>query len=136
MAAEEEPLTPQEVVESLLAEAGVVLGAPGIKQLVKELKGTLEDMGGSTKKWMLRSASEELREVFFPAMSGVGWDGDEDACQALCLRAVTQGGFTRVKEAAPEPAPEPSAPPEGLDAIWAVVQKSSTCWDLMPAFFC
>ena len=122
MAAEEEALTPQEVVESLLAEAGVVLGAPGIKQLAKELKGTLEDMGGSTKKWMLRSASEELREVFFPAMSGVGWDGDEDACQALCLRAVTKGGFTRVKEAAPEPAPEPSAPPEGLDAIWAVVQ--------------
>ncbi len=83
-------------------------------------QGTLEDMGGSTKKWMLRSASEELRDVFFPAMSGVGWEGDEDACQALCLRAVTKGGFKRVEEA--PPAPEPSGPPEGLDAIWAAVQ--------------
>ncbi len=83
-------------------------------------QGTLEDMGGSTKKWMLRSASEELRDVFFPAMSGVGWDGDEDACQALCLRAVTKGGFKRVEDA--PAAAEPSSPPEGLDAIWAVVQ--------------
>ena len=39
MAEEEEAATaPEEIVESLLAESGVVLGAPGVKKLVKELK--------------------------------------------------------------------------------------------------
>jgi hypothetical protein len=39
MAGEEEAATaPEEIVESLLAESGVVLGAPGVKKLVKELK--------------------------------------------------------------------------------------------------
>ncbi len=33
-----EALTEAEIVESLLAEAKVVLGAPGVKKLVKELK--------------------------------------------------------------------------------------------------
>ena len=118
-----EELSPQDIVESLLGEAGVVLGAPGVKKLVKELSGTVEDMGGSTKKWMLRSASEELKDVFFPAMSGVGWEGDDDACQALCMRAVTKGGFKKFEAKAPEPAQDegPFAPPEGLEAIWAVV---------------
>jgi ATP-binding cassette subfamily F protein 3 len=85
-------------------------------------------MGGSTKKWMLRSASEELREVFFPAMSGVGWEGDEDACQALCLRAVSKGGFRKAKPApaAAAATAEPAAPPEGLEAIWAAIQTLSS----------
>ena len=39
MAEEEEAATaPEEIVESLLAESGIVLGAPGVKKLVKELK--------------------------------------------------------------------------------------------------
>jgi hypothetical protein len=35
---EEAATAPEEIVESLLAESGVVLGAPGVKKLVKELK--------------------------------------------------------------------------------------------------
>ena len=122
----DEELTPQDIVESLLGEADVILGAPGVKKLVKELSGTIEDMGGSTKKWMLRSASEELKDVFFPAMAGVGWAGDEAACQALCMRAVTKGGFKKLeaKAAAPEPEEDagPAEIPEGLEAIWAVIE--------------
>lgn len=38
MGSEGEALTEAEIVESLLAEAKVVLGAPGVKKLVKELK--------------------------------------------------------------------------------------------------
>ena len=41
MGSEEEALTePGEIVEAMLAEAKVVLGAPGVKKLVKELKVT------------------------------------------------------------------------------------------------
>ena len=34
----EQEVAPEVIVESLLAESGVVLGAPGVKKLVKELK--------------------------------------------------------------------------------------------------
>lgn len=45
MGSEEEALTePDEIVEAMLAEAKVVLGAPGVKKLVKELKVSVTEL--------------------------------------------------------------------------------------------
>ena len=121
--AEDERLSAADVVEAMLDEIGVELPGPAQKKLAKALDTQIEDMGGSKKKFILRMASEELAsESFFPAISAAGWSGDEAEMTALCLRAVTVGGFQKKSESEPEASDEPLTAPEGLEQIWTVIQ--------------
>ena len=121
--AEDERLPAADVVEAMLDEIGVELPGPAQKKLAKALATQIEDMGGSKKKFILRMASEELAsESFFPAISAAGWSGDEAEMTALCLRAVTVGGFQKKSESEPEASDEPLTAPEGLEQIWTAIQ--------------
>ena len=121
--AEDERLPAADVVEAMLDEIGAELPGPAQKKLAKALDTQIEDMGGSKKKFILRMASEELAsESFFPAISAAGWSGDEAEMTALCLRAVTVGGFQKKSESEPEASDEPLTAPEGLEQIWTVIQ--------------
>lgn len=123
-------------VTPLLAE---LMGAGGDAidesqlEFLQEIADTIvEDMGGGTAKWLLRSSAEELKESVMPIVEDAGYSGSEEDVFVICCKILLPETLEEQKAgmaASPEPEDEQddlgaafAAGDVSMEAIWGAVQ--------------